>query len=106
MDVARGAYVRSPTIVRRSLAPLVSLVPTKLKFGRTYRQWRQRIARANTDAAFSSEQHVASLRKLMQTAYAGSPFYRDVIDGALGHGFDLTTLELSDLRRLPVLRKE
>jgi phenylacetate-CoA ligase len=106
MDVARGAYVRSPTIVRRSLAPLVSLVPTRLKFGRTYRQWRGRIAHANTDAAFASEQHLASLRTLMQKAHAGSPFYRDLIDSALGRGFDLTTLELSDLRRLPVLRKE
>lgn len=106
MDVARGAYARSPTFLRRSLAPLVSLVPTQLKFGRTYRHWRQRIARANNDAAFASEQHIASLRSLMQKAHAGSPFYREMIDSALGRGFDLTTLEFSDLRRLPVLRKE
>ena len=84
MDVARGAYVRSPTFLRRGLAPLVSLVPTGLKFGRTYKHWRKRIARA----------------------HASSPFYRDMLDKALGAGFDLSRFELADLERLPILRKE
>ncbi len=106
MDVARGAYVRSPAIVRRSLAPLVSLVPTKAKFGATYRQTRARILRARTDTAFANEQHLAALRALLGKAHKGSPFYRDLLDRALGVGFDFTTFELSDLRRLPVLRKE
>ncbi len=106
MDVARGAYVRSPAVVRRSLAPLVALAPTRLKFGRTYRQWRERIARANADPAFAAELHLAHLRALMQKAYSGSPFYRDLFDRHLGQGFDLATLNPDDLRRLPVLRKD
>jgi phenylacetate-CoA ligase len=106
LDVARGAYVRSPASVRRTLAPLVSLLPTRLKFGRTYRQWRERIARASTDPGYAAEQHLANLRALMQKAHAGSPFYRDLFDARLGHDFDLATLEPQDLQRLPVLRKE
>ena len=106
MDVARGAYVRSPAIVRRSLAPLVSLVPTQAKFGPTYRTWRGRITRAKTDLAYANEQHLGALRALITKAHEGSPFYRDLIDRSLGRGFDFTTMELADLRRLPVLRKE
>lgn len=105
MDVARGAYVRSPTFVRRSIAPLVSLVPTRLKFGRTYRTWRERIAESARDPAYAHNAHLAALRALMQKAHAASPFYRDLIDSALGAGFDLATLVPADVARLPVLRK-
>lgn len=106
MDVARGAYVRSPTFVRRSLAPLVSLVPTKAKYGPTYRTWREKIERAKTDTVYANSEHLASLRALLQKAHAGSPFYRDLIDAAFGIGYDLSRVELADLERLPVLRKE
>jgi len=106
LDIARGAYVRSPTAVRRSLAPIVSLMPTRLKFGRTYRQWRERIARANADPAYAAEQHLHYLRSLLQKAHAGSPFYRELFDAHLGRGFDFSSALPEDLRRLPVLRKE
>jgi phenylacetate-CoA ligase len=92
MDVARGAYVRSPEVVRRSLAPLVSLVPTRLKFGGNYRQWRERIALASADPAYAAEQHLTSLRAIVGRAHALSPFYRGLIERALGSGFDATTL--------------
>jgi phenylacetate-CoA ligase len=106
MDVARGAYVRSPTMVRRSLAPLISLVPTKLKFGSTYQAWRKRIARASADNAYAAAEHLSGLRASLQRAHALSPFYRDLFDAHLGRGFDLSSFTLDDLQRLPVLRKE
>jgi phenylacetate-CoA ligase len=105
MDVARGAYVRSPTVVRRSLAPLVALVPTRAKFGSTYRKWRERVALADADPGFAADQHVAALRALLLKAHAGSPFYRAAIDAAFGPDFDLATAEPADLLRLPVLGK-
>jgi phenylacetate-CoA ligase len=105
MDVARGAYVRSPTFVRRSIAPFLSLVPTQLKFGRTYRIWRERIAQSVADPAYAHTAQLAALRTLMQKAHAASPFYRDLIDRSLGKDFDLATLLPADLERLPVLRK-
>jgi phenylacetate-CoA ligase len=106
MDMARGAYVRSPEAVRRSLAPLVALAPTRLKFGGTYRQWRERIARANADPAYAAERHVANLRRLLRLAHERSPFYRDLFDRHLGAGFDFDTFEPADIVRLPILRKE
>lgn len=105
MDVARGAYVRSPSFVRRSLAPLVSLVPTKTKFGPVYQDWRRRIAAAAADPALSAAEHRRALRALLKKAHAGSPFYRDLLDRALGAGFDLDRFEAADLTRLPVLTK-
>lgn len=105
MDVARGAYARSPAMVRRSLAPIVAMVPTKAKFGGTYQRWRADISRAAVDPAFATDRHQAALRALLIKAHAGSPFYRDLIDRSLGQGFDLATLVPSDLHRLPILTK-
>lgn len=105
MDVARGAYVRSPAVVRRSLAPLVALVPTRTKFGPVYQSWRQRIAAAAADPALADAEHKRALRALLHKAHDKSPFYRDLLDKALGAGFDFDTFEPADLARLPVLTK-
>jgi len=105
MDVARGAYVRSPAAVRRSLAPLLSLVPTKLKYGRAYNLWRKRIALSAADTQFAHAQHLKGLRDLLTKAHGSSPFYREIIEGVFGPGFDPTAIELDGFRRLPVLRK-
>ena len=105
MDVARGAYVRSPAVVRRSLAPLVALVPTRTKFGPVYQSWRQRIAAAAADPTLADAEHRKALRALLRKAHDNSPFYRDLLDKALGAGFDLDSFEPADLARLPVLTK-
>lgn len=105
LDVARGAYVRSPRLLRRSLAPFVSLVPTRMKFGGTYRIWRERIARSAADPVYASEYHIGALRSLIAKARANSPFYRKVIDDAFGSAFDPATLLPSDIRHLPILTK-
>jgi phenylacetate-coenzyme A ligase PaaK-like adenylate-forming protein len=106
MDTARGAYVRSPAFVRRSIAPVVSLAPARLKYGAGYRRERERITRAAADPAFAASAHLAALRALLRKAHAGSPFYREQIDKAFGPAFDVTKISLADLRRLPILGKE
>ena len=105
MDVARGAYARGPKFLRQSLAPLVSLVPTSLKFGGTYKAWRDRIALSATDPAYANEKHLEALRGLLRKAHDHSPFYRDLLDRHLGVDFDYDRALPEDLRRLPVLRK-
>ena len=105
LDVLRGLYVRSPRFVREAARPLVALVPTGMKFGKTYAQWRARIARAASDPHYAHEQQLASLRALLAKAH-GSPFYRALIDEAFGPGFDPSAFSPADLRRLPVLGKE
>lgn len=105
LDTARGAYVRSPRLVRNTLRPLMAMVPTHFKFGGTYRRWRERIARAEHDPAYAGEQQLASLRALLAKAYAGSPYYRDLIVAAFGPDFDAAQAALTDITRLPVLDK-
>ena len=105
MDTARGAYGRSPRFVRNAVRPFLAMVPTRLKFGKTYQKWRERIAHAAQDPAFAAEQHQASLRKLLAKAHAGSPYYRDMIDAAFGPGFSADAIALDDLRRLPIQDK-
>jgi phenylacetate-CoA ligase len=55
-----------------------------LKFGNTYRQWRERIALAADDPQYANDQHLAALRALLLKARTGSPFYRELIDMAFG----------------------
>ena len=105
MDTARGAYVRSPRFVRNTLRPLVAMVPAHLKFGKTYRRWRERIARAAQDPVFAGEQQLASLRALLGKAHAGSAYYRELIGGAFGPDFDASQVTRADIARLPVLDK-
>ncbi|WP_417308312.1 hypothetical protein [Devosia sp.] len=105
MDVARGAYARSPDFVRRALAPAMTLVPTHLKYGATYRRWRDKIAKASSDPTYADREHLAALRRVLQQAHDGSPFYRDLLDKHLGHSFDYAGAMPEDLRHLPVLRK-
>lgn len=105
LDVARGAYIRSPAIVRRSLAPFVSLLPTQVKFGKTYHAWRGRISKAATDPIYSNDEHLAALRSLVGKAHAGSPFYHDLIERVFGPDFDPAKLEPESLRQLPILGK-
>lgn len=105
LDVLRGLYVRCPRLVREMAKPFAALVPTSIKFGGTYTEWRARIARAASDPQFADEQQIASLRALLAKAHRGSPFYRKLIDEAFGTGFDTSTFTLEDLRRLPILGK-
>lgn len=105
MDVARGAYARGPKFLRQSLAPLVSHVPTSMKFGTTYRIWRERIALSAKDNAYAHEAHLEALRSLLRKAHDHSPFYREFLDKHLGIGFDYDEALPEDLRRLPILKK-
>ncbi|WP_420961610.1 hypothetical protein [Brucella sp. IR073] len=106
MDIARGAYAHSPHVVRATLGYAIAFVPTRLKYGRTYWQWRQIVARAATDPDFAAARHLDALRNLLAKAHDGSPFYRDLIDRAFDNKFDAARIMPEDIRRLPILTKE
>ena len=104
-DILRGFYVRAPRVVREMAKPFAALLPTSVKFGGTYAEWRTRIARAASDPHYAHEQHVAALRALLAKAHRGSPFYRGLIEEAFGPAFDASTFLPEDLRRLPIIDK-
>jgi len=106
LDAARGAYVRSPAIVRRTLAPFLRLLPTRFIYGRTYRHWRATIARAADDNQFAQGFQLQSLRQLMAKAQAGSPFYAELIERTFGSHFDPTAMSLVEFASLPILDKQ
>jgi len=106
MDIARGAYAHSPHFVRGTLGHAIALVPTRLKFGRTYWRWRQLVAKAAADPHLAAELHLDAFRRLLAKAHEGSPFYRDIIDRAFDNRFDANRVTLEDIRRLPILTKE
>lgn len=106
MDIARGAYARSPYFVRATLGHAIAFVPTQLKFGQTYQQWRQIIAKTANDPGLAAASHLDALRHLLAKAHEGSPFHRDLIDRAFDNKFDASRVTLEDIRRLPILTKE
>ncbi|MDB5530992.1 MAG: hypothetical protein JWR51_4095 [Devosia sp.] len=106
LDAARGAYVRAPAIVRRTLAPFLRLLPTSFIYGRTYRDWRATIARGASDDCFAQSFQLNSLRQLLAKAHAGSPFYAELFGHTFGPHFDAATMTLADFRKLPIIDKQ
>ncbi|MBL0936880.1 MAG: hypothetical protein IBJ07_19230 [Rhizobiaceae bacterium] len=98
LDIARSAYVGSPVGLRRSIAPLMAMVPTSLKYGGAYRKWRADIARSVHDPSFADARRRRAFAELLAIA-SKSPFYREIIGGH-------PRLEPHEIARLPVLTKE
>ena len=106
LDIARGAYARSPKALRDVVSPALAMLPVSLKYGRAYREWRGAIARSRSDANFAQKRRLCALRSLLGNAYAGSPFWRERISQALGTRPDLTQADFETLRALPLLTKD
>lgn len=106
LDIARGAYVRSPYFMRRLVAPLLSRLPPSLKYGNRYRQWRAEIERSQHDADFVEQYRLEALRGLLARAHGGSSYYRDIIEQTYGADLDLSCFDFDDLRAMPILTKD
>lgn len=105
LDIARGAYVRSPKAFRDVVSPALALLPVSLKYGRAYQDWRGAIARSRGDARFTQDRLLRDLRALLSKAQA-SPFWHERISQALGTNPDLIQADLETLRALPLLTRE
>jgi len=106
LDIARGAYVRSPKAFRDVVSPALALLPVSLKYGRAYQTWRGAIARSRSNSRFTQKQRLGALRSLLGKAFAGSPFWQERISQALGTRPDLTQVDFETLCALPLLTKE
>lgn len=99
LDLARGAYVRSPSWVRDLAGPLLAAAPASLRYGRAYRTARNEIAAAQSDPVLSTRMVRARLAALAETA-AASPYWRSRLAPFAASPFDENTL-----RRLSILTK-
>ncbi len=87
LDIARGAYSRLPPRTRAGLGRLVSLVPENLKWGRTYREWRELIAAARRDPASARARQDRSRVAVIAAAAERSIYYGALLQSRLGAGF-------------------
>lgn len=106
LDIARGAYVRSPKRLRNAVSPALSLLPVSFQYGKTYRALRAEIARSRIDAVFTERRRLEALRGLIGKAHAGSPFHRERIEAALGARIDVRAIGFDALAALPILTKD
>lgn len=103
LDVARGAYSRLPPGTRASLGRLVQLVPERLKWGPTYRHWRELIAAAGTNPALVRD-HQERARLTLLSAAARSRYYGNLLKTVFGSDIrPERLLEREHWARIPVL---
>ncbi|MEW6221377.1 MAG: hypothetical protein AB1634_17840 [Thermodesulfobacteriota bacterium] len=103
LDTLRGLYVRLPPPVRRSLAPLASVLPWPLRWGSSYRRLRAALAGHETSAAFVAawqERALAEIHDLCLTTEA----YRPQLSRS--HTLRSPAEKAQAVRALPVLSKE
>jgi phenylacetate-CoA ligase len=106
LDSLRGRYATLPYGVRRRLSPMLALMPPTLIYGATYRKLRADIDRSRTDAAFTRDYQLRSLRALVGAAAERSPYYQRMLVRIFGEIPDINRFEFEDLQRLPILDRE
>lgn len=65
-DILRGLYIKSPNWLKRSSAPLLAMLPVKLKYGKTYLKYYDDIKRSKSDAEFTKQYQLDHLRKIIR----------------------------------------
>jgi phenylacetate-CoA ligase len=99
LDQLRGYYVRSPRWIQSTGGRLLSAIPPRLLYGRTFSECVADIVRGEHDGAFV-EREVGSRLAQVWAAARKTRYYPPLLDG-LG----LETATLGDLEKLPILTK-
>lgn len=100
LDRLRGYYVRAPRWVHSTAGLVLSGLPPKLLYGRTFREVQTDVERSEWDASFVEQRVRSSLTTLWEHARM-TTYYRELIESA--HVDKLTP---ETLERLPILEKE
>ncbi len=106
LDRLRGLYVRSPGWVKRISSPALALVPIQLRYGATYRRFRQDLRRSESDADFVVQYQIRRLRSIFQSCIEYSPYYRELFRKVYGSVPSVDDYSFADLQQLPLLEKE
>lgn len=99
LDVLRGKYVAGSPSLRRLAGPVLSVVPFRFRYGRTYWNYRRWIQRSESDPEFVERWQNANVAEILRLARDRSVHYRRILpsSGELG---------VAELRSLPVLTKD
>jgi phenylacetate-CoA ligase len=105
LDIARGAYSKLSPQTRSRLGGLMQIVPTPLKYGGTYRQWRERIAAMRANPRLVRSHRDSARVALVAAAYTRSPYYRYLLRAVFGAGFRPEQVVHDEVwTRIPVLK--
>jgi len=105
LDIARGAYSRLSPEARARLGGLLQVVPTSLKYGGTYRKWRDHIATAGVDEPYLRAYRDRARIAVVRAAHAHSLYYREMLTALFGTAFRPEHVVHDDAwSRIPVLR--
>jgi phenylacetate-CoA ligase len=104
LDIARGAYSHLPPHTRSHVSRFLRLIPEDLKWGSTYREWRELLARAEKNPPLvHKRQHRARLA-VLTIAAERSPFYRALFKEVFSGKFEAVQwLDDANWAQIPIL---
>jgi phenylacetate-CoA ligase len=100
LDRLRGYYLHSPRWVQSGGGRLLSVVPPRILYGRTFRGLQADLDRARRDASFV-ERHVQATLRVMLTRARTTPYYGELLEH-----IDVRSATTADLARLPILTRD
>ncbi|MGO8977365.1 MAG: CoF synthetase [Steroidobacteraceae bacterium] len=104
LDIARGAYSHLTPRTRSNLAWVANLIPENLKWGATYREWRELLIVARGNPAFVKEHQDRARLAIVTAAAEHSLYYRAVFKDVFGAEFRPEhVLDAIFWSRIPVL---
>jgi phenylacetate-CoA ligase len=104
LDIARGAYSRLPPQTRSTLASFLRFVPENLKWGSSYREWRELLTAARNDPGIVREHQDRARLGMVTAATRQSLYYRALFEDTFGAGFEPEhLLDDANWSRIPVL---
>jgi len=77
-----------------------------MKFGGTYKHWRQQIARARTDVAFVEEYRRTELSEVISRALQRSPYYARTLGAIIGDRRGEAMMDEAVWSQLPILSRQ
>ena len=100
LDQLRGYYVRSPRWVQATGGRILSAVPPRVLYGRSFRELQVDIKRSEWDARFVELRRGELLQRLLAHARR-TKYYAELLKD-----IDVDAPSVADLSRLPILDKE
>ena len=106
LDKLRGKYIASPYWMKRTVSPVLSMVPVSLLYGMSYRNMMEQIEISRTDPEHVLQYQRRSLVKLIESCMDLNDYYRRIFRGVFETGGSWRSSCIEDLQKLPILDRE
>jgi phenylacetate-CoA ligase len=104
LDIARGAYAHLPAQARSNIAWALRFIPEDIKWGSTYRDWRELLTQTRRNPALIRDRQDRARLTTVTAAAARSPYYRTLFDDVFGPRVELRQLlDDANWRQIPIL---